>query len=80
MRTTLAIDDHLLEEAKSRAQLAGITLGAYVEEALRRALATSGTPRGPVSLTVSTASGGPKPGVDLTSNRGLYEALGTDVA
>lgn len=80
MRTTLAIDDELLEQAKARAQAAGMTLGAYVEGALRRDLASGGPSRKPVRLTVSSASGGPHPGVDLSTNRGLYEAMGADVA
>jgi len=80
MRTTLAIDDDLLEQAKRRAQAAGMTLGAYVEEALRRDLASGPASRQSVRLTVSSASGGALPGVDLTTNRGLYEAMGTDVA
>lgn len=81
MRTTLAIDDQLLAEAKTRAHEAGITLGAYVEEALRRDLAARrAVQRGPVHLTVSSATGGARPGVDLSSNRGLYDAIGTDIA
>lgn len=80
MRTTLSIDDRLLAEAKARAHAAGITLGSYVEDALRRDLAARRSARGPVPLTVSSATGGPRPGVDLTSNRGLYDAIGTDVA
>lgn len=80
MRTTLAIDDQLLAEAKKRAHESGVTLGAYVEDALRRDLASRRASRGPVDLTVSSATGGPRPGVDLTSNRGLYDAIGTDVA
>lgn len=80
MRTTLSIDDRLLAEAKARAHEAGITLGAFVEEALRRDLASPRTAHGAVRLTVSSASGGARPGVDLSTNRGLYEAVGTDVA
>ncbi|MFT4259617.1 type II toxin-antitoxin system VapB family antitoxin [Microbacterium sp.] len=80
MRTTLSIDDHLLAEAKKRAHEAGTTLGAYVEDALRRDLAVRRASSGPVRLTVSSATGGARPGVDLSSNRGLYDAIGTDVA
>lgn len=80
MRTTLAIDDRLLAEAKARAHDEGVTLGSYVEDAIRRDLAARRSVRGPVQLTVSSATGGPRPGVDLTSNRGLYDAIGTDVA
>lgn len=80
MRTTLSIDDQLLAEAKRRAQESGITLGAFVEDALRSAFATPRRRHGRVHLTTSTATGGPRAGVDLTSNRGLYDAMGTDVA
>ena len=80
MRTTLALDDGILAAAKSRAHEAGITLGAYVEEALRRDLARTRERRSPVRLTVSAATGGARPGIDVSSNRGLYDAVGTDVA
>lgn len=80
MRTTLSIDDELLARAKERARAARQTLGEYVEDALRRELASARPARRPVSLTVSTATGGAQHGVDLTTNRGLYDALGVDVA
>ncbi|MGB4779382.1 hypothetical protein [Microbacterium sp.] len=80
MRTTLSINDRLLAQAKERAHAAGLTLGAYVEEAIRRDLATERSARGTVRLTVSSASGGAQRGVDLTTNRGLYDAMGIDVA
>lgn len=80
MRTTLSINEQLLAQAKARAQEAGMTLGAYVEEALRRDLAAEHRRRRPVTLTVSSATGGSQPGVDLTTNRGLYEAMGAEVA
>ncbi|UJP10331.1 hypothetical protein L2X99_01025 [Microbacterium sp. KUDC0406] len=80
MRTTLSINDRLLAQAKARAQESGVTLGAYVEEVLRRDLAASRPARRPVTLTVSAATGGAQPGVDLTTNRGLYEAMGTEIA
>lgn len=73
MRTTLSIDDALLERAKKRATERGITLGRYVDEALREHLAAP-TPDEAVRLTVFDG-GGVKPGVDLTSNRALYDLL-----
>lgn len=75
MRTTLSIDDQVLRLAKARARAAGQTLGAYVEDALRRDLATPPVQRERVHLTVSSATGGARPGVDLTTNRGLYDAM-----
>lgn len=73
MRTTLSIDDHLLTEAKERARHRGQTLGQLVEDAIRRelgAVAERERPRVPV-LTGT----GPRPGLDLSSNRALLETL-----
>lgn len=75
MRTTLAIDDSLLGLAKRRARARGLTLGQYVEEALRQALA-----RGPVTgprpeVPVFSGGTGLRPGVDATSNRSLLESM-----
>lgn len=73
MRTTLSIDDHLLTAAKERARLRGQTLGQLVEDAIRRELgAVAERERPPVPVLTGT---GPRAGLDLTSNRGLLEAL-----
>ncbi len=74
MRTTMAIDDNLLATAKARARERGTTLGGLVEAALRRELA-GGDPPATVPLPVFTAGTGPRPGVDLRSNRALSELL-----
>lgn len=75
MRTTLAIDDRLLESAKARAAASGQTLGAYVEEALRMRLTAAATSRTIPELPVFERGTGPAPGVDVSSNRGLFDAL-----
>lgn len=74
MRTTVAIDDNLLARAKERAQRRGQTLGQLVEDAIRREL---GAPADvtPPPVPVMTGGTGPRPGLDLTSNRALREAL-----
>ncbi len=74
MRTTVAIDDHLLAEAKERARRRGQTLGQLVEDAIRRELGAS-TERARPPVPVLTGGTGPRPGIDLSSNRGLLEAL-----
>lgn len=74
MRTTVAIDDNLLAAAKTRARQQGATLGELVEAALRRELADR-EPAAIVPLPVFTAGTGPRPGVDLRSNRALAELL-----
>lgn len=75
MRTTVTIADELLESAKQRARERGLTLGGLVEDALRRELAADGEsqPRPPVP--VFRGGSGLRPGVDITSNRALYELL-----
>lgn len=79
MRTTLSIDATLLERAKRRAAERGTTLGKYVEGAIQRDLAAGEPTARSVELPVF-AGGSPRPGVDLSSNLGLYEALGGEGA
>ncbi|WP_159500615.1 ribbon-helix-helix domain-containing protein [Microbacterium sp. 18062] len=74
MRTTLSIDDALLDRAKQRAQQRGVTLGRYVEEALREHLSAPPRVGEPVSLPVFPG-GRLRPGIDPSSNRALYDAL-----
>jgi len=73
MRTTLSIDDNLLERAKKRAREQGITLGRYVDDALREHL-TARQSEEDIHLTV-VHGGGARPGVDVTSNRAMLEAM-----
>jgi hypothetical protein len=74
MRTTIALDDQLLASAKRRARERGETLGQIVEDALRRELAEPAEVE-PLAVPVFRGGGGPLPGIDLTSNRALREAL-----
>jgi len=80
MRTTMAIDDRLLEAAKRRARDQGLTLGQLVEEALRRELGRSPARRDRPEIPVFSRGRGPRPGVDLASNRALQELLDEDAA
>jgi hypothetical protein len=74
MRTTIAVDDHLLNAAKRRARECGQTLGQVVEGALRRELAEP-VARAPVEVPVFRGGNGPLPGVDLRSGSALRELL-----
>jgi hypothetical protein len=74
MRTTLAVDDHLLAAAKDRARERGQSLGQIVEDALRRELAEP-TGGEPFEVPVFRGGDGPVVGVDLTSNRAVREVL-----
>lgn len=74
MRTTVAINDKLLIAAKSAARRRGYTLGRLIEEALRRELDQQNTGH-PPQVPVFRGGTGPRPGVDLRSNRALIELL-----
>ena len=74
MRTTVSVDDHLLDGAKRRARERGQTLGQFIEDALRRELVAPAR-GGPTAIPVFRGEGGLSPGVDATSNRALHEAL-----
>jgi hypothetical protein len=77
MRTTVAIDDNLLAAAKRRARERGVSLGAVIEDALRSALARRRAVERP-DIPVFRGGTGVRPGVDVTSNRALREALDAD--
>ncbi len=75
MRTTIALPDQLLKTARREARLRGLTLGRLVEAALRREL-SRGSERGPApAIPIFRGGKGVRPGVDVTSNRALLEAL-----
>jgi hypothetical protein len=75
MRTTLSISDELLLAAKRRAQQRGQTLGAFVDAALQRELSDTRPPATAPPVPVFYGGTGPRPGIDLSSNRALLEAL-----
>ena len=72
MRTTVAIDDNLLEKAKAKARGRGQTLGQYLEETIRLDLARP-SPRKIPPLPVMKGRGGMNPRIDPTSNASLLE-------
>jgi uncharacterized NAD-dependent epimerase/dehydratase family protein len=75
VRTTVSISDELLVAAKRRARERGQTLGEVVDAALRRELAATGEHRDRPAVPVFIGGTGPRPGIDLSSNRALQEAL-----
>jgi hypothetical protein len=79
MRTTVSISDELLAAARSRARERGVSLGEVIDAALRRELtAGSGSDHRP-PIPVFDGGSGPRPGIDLTSNRALHEVLDEDL-
>ncbi|MFV3646598.1 ribbon-helix-helix protein, CopG family [Mycobacterium tuberculosis] len=73
MRTTVSISDEILAAAKRRARERGQSLGAVIEDALRREFAAAHV--GGARPTVPVFGTGPRRGIDLTSNRALSEVL-----
>jgi hypothetical protein len=78
MRTTVRLDDALLERARKEADRRGLTLTALIEQglelALRKPLARHLRER--VRLPVSRARGGTQPGIDLDDSAALLDAMG----
>ncbi len=77
MRTTVRLDDSLLDQAKREAARRRETLTALIEQGLRLVLAQSRlTPkRKRVILPVCRAGGGLLPGVDLNDSSALLDIL-----
>ena len=75
MRTTVSIADELLTAAKRRARERGTTLGEVINAALRRELCEPEAAAEPPEVPVFRQGTGPRPGIDLTTNRGIYDAL-----
>ena len=76
MRTTVRINDDLLQRAKKQAAKDGRTLTSLIEEGLTVILAQPMmTRRERVELPVSQASGGVLPGVDLNRTSDLEEVM-----
>ncbi len=74
MRTTVSISDEILAAAKRRARERGQSLGAVIEDALRRVAAAHVGGARP-TVPVFDGGTGPRRGIDLTSNRALSEVL-----
>ena len=81
MRTTIRIDDELYREVKAKAARSGRTVAAVLEDAVRRGLAPSERRGGGRYSVQATGAGGLQPGVDLSSNATVAEAMdeGTSV-
>ena len=75
MRTTIRIDDELYREVKAKAARSGRTVAAVLEDAVRRGLAPSGRRVGDRYSVQATGAGGLQPGVDLSSNATVAEAM-----
>jgi hypothetical protein len=78
MRTTVRLDEHLLQQVKREAHKRGETLTSLIEQGLRLVLARSRqhpVARARVILPVSKARGGVLPGVDLNNSAALLDRM-----
>ncbi len=73
MKTTLELDDRLLERAKRYAAARGTTLRAVVEEALQARLAPRARGTEPYRFTPPTVRGSRQPAVDVSDRNTLYD-------
>lgn len=79
MRTTIRIDDRLLNEVKKRALSANMTLSSLVENALREMLSRRQNNTEKPKMTLITFKGrGLKHGVDLDDTAALSELMEED--
>ena len=76
MRTTINIHDDLLRQAKEAAARRQCTLGAVVEDALRKCLVQEQRDTGVRPTRLPTSGGnGLQPGVDLDSTADLIDIM-----
>lgn len=76
MRTSVHLPDELLARAKRKAAEEGRTLTSLIEDGLRRVVDESRSKPGKrrrVVLPASKATGGLRPGIDLTRMSDFYE-------
>ena len=74
MRTTLNIDDQLLNSAKHRALEENVSLVRLIESALRESLSKPRVARGAI-LLITASGAGVKPGVGLDNGRSLLDIM-----
>ena len=75
MRTTITIDDHLLDEVRRRAAERRQTVSQVIEDSVRESLLRQHDGRAP-RFTVRPVDGGDtQPGVDLDDNAALLALM-----
>jgi len=77
MRTTVRLDDALLDQARREAQRRGETLTALMEKGLRLELAHAKPHRRGPKVTIPVFRGGKglQPGVDLNNSADLLDVM-----
>ena len=75
MRTTIRIDDDLYRAVKERAASTGRTVAAVLEDAVRVGLDPPGRASNGRYAVRASGTGGLRPGIDLSVNSSVYDAL-----
>jgi hypothetical protein len=78
MRTTIRIDDDVYRRVKQVADRSDRTIGQVIEDAIQLAFRPAPT-EVPIAALPVFGGSGVMPGVDLTSNRSVAEAMDEDV-
>lgn len=73
MKTTLVLDDALVDRVRERAKERGVSMSSIVEEAIVRMLTEKAPPNHPPLELPSFNSGGYL--VDITDRNAMYDAL-----
>lgn len=79
MRTTIRIDDELYRRVRQVADRTDRTIGEVIEDAIQLAFRPTRDDQ-PISDLPVHGGSGVMPGVDLTSNRSIAEAMDEDRA
>lgn len=76
MRTTITIDEKILKKSREKALKEGVSLAAFVEDALRRKIFKRSVPRKPGKVKIVTFKGkGLSPGIDIDDTSSLLDAM-----
>jgi hypothetical protein len=76
MRTTIRLNDDLLDQAKQAAMTSGRTLTAIIEDALRQTLSRKYlAPKNQKISLISSGAGGLCPGVDIDRTAELLDIM-----
>ncbi|HEY1970349.1 MAG TPA: ribbon-helix-helix protein, CopG family [Pseudonocardia sp.] len=74
MRTTITIDEHLLEQVRRRAAERGETVSKVIEDSVRESLLRHRDETRP-RFRITTFDSGCQPGVDLDNNAALLDLM-----
>jgi hypothetical protein len=75
-RTTIRLDEGLLDHARGEAQRRGMTLTALIEEGLRLVMARNpGVGKTRIEIPICRNGGGTLPGVDLNDSGAMLDLM-----